>query len=195
MLIHSASMKTLSAIAVLSCLTLAGCATPYGPRQFAGGYSEVHVQNDVFRILVDGNALIHKSQIEYYALVRAAELTVKQGRNFFRVIGASTDIKTVNVFIPGQTFANSNTYGAGNAHAVAYPVGRSVYANAYGSYSANTFTSVTSTPSYSTTLQKPIVTMDIQTLIRRVEPCFDARQVLQGAIEQKLKLEPATLVQ
>jgi hypothetical protein len=79
MLIHSASMKTLSAIAVLSCLTLAGCATPYGPRQFAGGYSEVHVQNDVFRILVDGNALIHKSQIEYYALVRAAELTVKQG--------------------------------------------------------------------------------------------------------------------
>ncbi len=36
------------------------------------------IQNDVFRILVDGNAYIHKSQIEYYALVRAAELTVKQ---------------------------------------------------------------------------------------------------------------------
>ena len=42
-------------------------------------------------------------------------------------------------------------------------------------------------------MQKPIVTMDIQTLPRRADPCFDAGQVLQGAIEQKLKLEPATL--
>ena len=28
---------------------------------------------------------------------------------------------------------------------------------------------------------------------RRVDPCLDARQVLQGAIQKGLKLEPATL--
>ena len=186
-------MKTLKPLAFLAFVMLSGCATEYGPRQFAGGYSEVHIQNDVFRILVDGNAYIHKSQIEYYALVRAAELTVKQGRNYFRVIGANTDINSTNVFVPGQTFANSNTYGTGYSRATAYPVGRNVYANAYGTYSANTFTTVSSTPSYSTTMQKPIVTLDIQTLPRRADPCFDARQVLQGALEQKFKLEPATL--
>ena len=120
-------MKTLKPLVFLAFVMLSGCATEYGPRQFAGGYSEVHIQNDVFRILVDGNAYIHKSQIEYYALVRAAELTAKQGRNYFRVIGANTDINTTNVFVPGQTFANSNTYGTGYSRATAYPVGRNVY--------------------------------------------------------------------
>lgn len=46
---------------------------------------------------------------------------------------------------------------------------------------------------YSTALQKPVVTLDIQRLPRRVDPCLNARQVLQGAIEKKLKLEAATL--
>jgi hypothetical protein len=48
-------------------------------------------------------------------------------------------------------------------------------------------------PSYSTAIQKPIVTLDIQTLPRRIDPCLIARQVLQGAIKKKLKLEQATL--
>jgi hypothetical protein len=42
-------------------------------------------------------------------------------------------------------------------------------------------------------LQKPVVTLDIQTLHGRVDPCLNARQVLQGAMEKKLKLEAATL--
>ena len=68
-----------------------------------------------------------------------------------------------------------------------------MYASAYGAYNASTFTTVSSTPSYSTAIQKPIITLDIQTLPRRIDPCLDARQVLQGAIEKKLKVEPATL--
>ena len=165
----------------------------YGPHQLAGGHSEVRIQNDIYRIVFDGNGFIHKSAVDYYALVRAAELTVQQGRNYLRVLGADTDVKTTKVFIPGQTFATSNTYGTGNGHATAYPVGRNVYANAYGVYTANTFTTVSSTPSYSTAIQKPIVTIDIQTLPRRIDPCLDARQVLQGALEKKLKLESATV--
>jgi hypothetical protein len=68
-----------------------------------------------------------------------------------------------------------------------------VYASGYGTYNASTFSTVSSTPSYSTALQKPVVTLDIQTLPRRADPCLNARQLLQGAIEKKLKLEPATL--
>jgi len=45
--------------------------------------------------------------------------------------------------------------------------------------------------SFPTTMQKPTVTMTGQTLPRRVDPCLDARQVLQGAIQKGLKLEPA----
>jgi hypothetical protein len=192
-LLGTPEMKSISSLSLAAFIMLTGCATPYGLHQVAGGYSDVRVQNDVFRVVFDGNGFIHKSQVDYYALVRAAELTVQSGRDYFRILGGDTDIRTINVFIPGQTFATSNTYGTGYGRATAYPIGRSVYASAYGAYNANTFTNVSSTPSYSTTIQRPIVTLDIQTLPRRIDPSFDARQVLQGAIERKLKFEAATL--
>jgi hypothetical protein len=153
----------------------------------------VRIQNDVFRIVFDGNGFIHKSAVEYYALVRAAELTVQNGRDYFRVLGGDADVRTINALIPGQTYATSNTYGTGYSRATAYPIGRTVYASAYGAYNANTFTTVSSTPSYSTAIQKPVVTLDIQKLPRRVDPCLGARQVLRGAVEKKLKVQPATL--
>ncbi len=186
-------MKTMPALTLCAFVLLAGCATPYGPHQLAGGYSDVRIQNDVFRIVFDGNGFIHKSAVDYYALVRAAELTVQNGRGYFRVLGGDADVRTINVFIPGQTFASSNTYGTGYGRATVYPMGRNVYASSYGAYNANTFTTVSSTPSYSTAIQRPIIILDIQTLPRRIDPCLDARQVLQGAIEKKLKLESATL--
>ena len=42
--------------------------------------------------------------VEYFALVRAAELTVPNGRDYFRVLGGDADVRTINVLIPGQTF-------------------------------------------------------------------------------------------
>jgi hypothetical protein len=181
-------------LACLAFVALSGCATPYGPNGFAGGYSSVRIQNDIFRVVFNGNGFIHQSAVQHGALVRAAELTVQSGRNYFHVINGDTDIRKINVFIPGQTFVNNNTTGYGYAHATAYPIGNGMYAaNAYGTYNANTSATAFSTPSYSGTIQKPIVTLDIQTLSGRVEPCLDARQVLQGALEYKVKLEPATL--
>src|SRR5258705_9494890 len=115
-------MKTLSALTLFAFVLLAGCATPYGPHQLAGGYSDVRIQNDVFRIVFDGNGFIHKSAVDYYALVRATELTVQNGRAYFRVIGGDADVRTIDVFIPGQTFATSNTYGTCFGRAFAYPI-------------------------------------------------------------------------
>jgi hypothetical protein len=67
------------------------------------------------------------------------------------------------------------------------------HTSAHGAYNADTLTTVSSTPSYLTAIQKPVVTLDIQTLPRRIDPCLNARQVLQRAIEKKLKLEAVTL--
>ena len=112
-------------IACLAFATLAGCATPYRPNGFAGGYSSVRIQNDIFRVVFNGNGFIHQSAVQHGALVRAAEITVQSGRNYFRVINGNTDIRKTDVFIPGQTFVNSNTTGYGYAHATAYPIGNS----------------------------------------------------------------------
>ena len=102
--VAASAMKTLPALTLFAFIMLAGCATPYGPHQLAGGYSNVRIQNDEFRIVFDGNGFIHKSAVEYFALVRAAELTVPNGRDYFRVLGGDADVRTINVLIPGQTF-------------------------------------------------------------------------------------------
>jgi hypothetical protein len=109
----------------------------------------LRIQNDLFRIVVDGNGFIHKSLIDYYALVRAAELTLQKGQNYFHVLGADTDIKTSSIFIPGQTFANSNTYGTGYSRATAYPVGPERVGRQR----------LRHVQRYSTIIQKPTVTM------------------------------------
>jgi hypothetical protein len=153
----------------------------------------VRIQNDVFRIVFDGNAYVHKSAVDYYALVRAAELTVQNGREYFHVLAADTDVKTTNVFIAGQTFATSNTYGTGYSRAMATQSGEPYMAAVMGHTVPILSPLCHQRRVYSTALQKPVVTLDIQRLPRRVDPCLNARQVLQGAIEKKLKLEAATL--
>jgi len=187
----SATMKYFLILAATALLS--GCATGYGPRNISGGYSHTRIQNDVFTVLFDGNAYAHKSVIEYYALVRAAELTAQQGRQYMRIVGGDTDIKTSQIYMPGQTFVNTNTYGnySGNAWATRYGNQANVWGT--GNYSGNTYTTMSSTPGYATTLQKPIVTLTVLTLPRRIDPCLDARQVLQGALEKRLKLQPATI--
>ena len=70
-------MKTIPALTLFAFAMLAGCATPYGPHQLAGGYSNVRIQNDVFRIVFDGNGFIHKSAVDYYALGSVHEFLMK----------------------------------------------------------------------------------------------------------------------
>jgi len=184
-------MKTISSLILAILLT--GCATPYGPRGIAGGYSHTQIQNDILTVQVNGNAYINKNLTEYYALVRAAELTIQKDRNYFRILAGDTDINTTHIYTPGQTYVNSNTYGNANTSGYAYPVGDTVYGSSSTAYSANTYTSAYSTPGYSSTQEKPTVTMTIQTLTSQHSPCLDARQVITGALAKGLKLEPATI--
>jgi hypothetical protein len=74
-------------------LALAACATPvlYGPQTRPGGpgYSELKIENDRYRVTFRDAA--NESVASDYALLRAAEITLAQGYDWFVVDNRSTD--------------------------------------------------------------------------------------------------------
>jgi hypothetical protein len=85
-----------AALAVLVA-TLGACATatPYQPnirgQATSGGFSEVRLEADRFRVNFSGNSLTSRETVEGYLLYRAAELTVAQGYDWFAVVDRQTD--------------------------------------------------------------------------------------------------------
>ncbi len=77
---------TFSLIAV-SALALSACASlaPYGPQQSAGGqgFNEQRIESDRFRVTYNGVGAV--GPVADRALLRAAQLTVDQGYDWFEV--------------------------------------------------------------------------------------------------------------
>ena len=85
------------AASALLAATLGACATatPYQPnirgQAVSGGFSEVRLEADRFRVNFAGNSLTSRETVEGYLLYRAAELTVTQGYDWFSVVDRHTD--------------------------------------------------------------------------------------------------------
>jgi len=79
---------------------LAACATPTPYQPFvkgqttSGGFSEVRLEPNRFRVTFAGNSLTTRETVEGYLLYRAAELTVQNGYDWFSVVDRNTDRKT-----------------------------------------------------------------------------------------------------
>ena len=102
--------KTLLVIVAAATLGgLAACqtATPYQPLRpgavGAGGYSEVRLEQDRWRVTFQGNSLTSRETVESYLLYRAAELTVAQGFDWFETVERKTDKHT-------ETFAQPDPF-------------------------------------------------------------------------------------
>jgi hypothetical protein len=87
------AMKRLVLSAVCA-LALGACATPvsYGPAisPRASGFTEQRIENDRFRVTFRGAG--QGAQINDFALLRASELTLQQGFEWFRIVGRSEDV-------------------------------------------------------------------------------------------------------
>ena len=90
------------AVAAVLAAGLAGCATPtpYQPnlpgQQTSGGYSEMRIEPDRFRVSFAGNSLTERGTVEGYLLFRAAELTLQNGYEWFTIEDrhTATDTRT-----------------------------------------------------------------------------------------------------
>ncbi|WP_426011980.1 CC0125/CC1285 family lipoprotein [Caulobacter sp. DWR2-3-1b2] len=87
-------MKRLIALA-FSAAVLTGCAsspTLYGPQTApqAAGYSEYRLEAGRYRVTFKGNPGAPVNQVSDYALLRAAELALRDGYDWFRVADRMT---------------------------------------------------------------------------------------------------------
>jgi hypothetical protein len=88
---------------------LAACATPtpYQPNvrgtSTSGGYSEMRLEPNRFRVNFAGNSLTSRETVEGYLLFRAAELTVQNGYDWFAVVDRDTD-KKVRSYVEPDPF-------------------------------------------------------------------------------------------
>lgn len=107
----------LAAVATLAvALTACTTATPYQPNlkgnAVSGGYSEIRVEPNRFRVTFAGNSLTSRETVEGALLYRAAELTLAQGYDWFALVDRQTDHKT-------RTYVDS--YGGWGGYGYGYP--------------------------------------------------------------------------
>jgi hypothetical protein len=101
--------KPLAALSLGLILTLSACATPTPyqpapPGQHTGGFSEIRIEPNRFRVTFSGNSLTSRETVEGYLLYRAAELTVAQGYDVFTVVDRKTDKSTRTYVQPDPMF-------------------------------------------------------------------------------------------
>ncbi len=74
-----------------------GCATPYQPRGFRGGYSDYRVSADVFSVSFRGNSSTREEVVEEFLLRRASELTLEHEYVYFVVLAEKGRTRTSSV--------------------------------------------------------------------------------------------------
>lgn len=76
-------------------LTLAACASAPGYSRAsspaAPGYSEQVIETDRWRVRYTGTPRMTATQVQDYALMRAAQLTLERGEDWFEVVNSDTN--------------------------------------------------------------------------------------------------------
>ncbi|MEX0645970.1 MAG: hypothetical protein WD076_11715 [Parvularculaceae bacterium] len=89
-LILAAAAAGMLAAMLAACATAVG--TAYAPADRKGyGYTETRIEGDRYRVSFAGDGATPQQAVEDYALLRAAELALENGYQWFRVIGKSVD--------------------------------------------------------------------------------------------------------
>lgn len=88
-------MRSCFAIGVVALLA-AGCAgpTPYQQVEDKYGFEDKRLEDNRFRVRFAGNSLTERTVVEEYLLYRAAELTLAEGGDYFRVADRDTEVDT-----------------------------------------------------------------------------------------------------
>ncbi|MEM6972929.1 MAG: hypothetical protein AAF577_08985 [Pseudomonadota bacterium] len=83
--------------AFLAALALiAGCTEPtrYAERVERDGYADSAIEENRFRVSFSGNTRTSRDTVETYLLYRAAEVTLADGKDWFRVADQDTETET-----------------------------------------------------------------------------------------------------
>lgn len=85
--------RQLCALALLVGLAACTSPTPYRAATDDTGYRDQQIETNRFRVSFTGNSATPLNRVQDYALYRAAELTVANGYDYFKVASRSTDTR------------------------------------------------------------------------------------------------------
>ena len=85
------SQMTATATVGLVLLILSACATPYQSVGLAGGYRDVRLAPDLFRVSFSGNGFTSAQRSYDFALLRAADLALSRGFTHIALVDESSD--------------------------------------------------------------------------------------------------------
>jgi len=106
-------MRRVSAAIVL--MALAGCATTYQDGSgWTGGFSEVQLDKNVFKVSFNGNAYTSIERVEELALLRGADLTLQHGFSYFVVTEGRSREEVQTYTSPVSTTSKTSRKGNGD---------------------------------------------------------------------------------
>lgn len=100
--------------AALSVLVLASCATAYQSEGLSGGFTETQLETNVLRVSFRGNGYTRQEKAEELALLRSAELTLKNGFSHFAIIDGQSRERSSSYTAPTQSVTRANGSISGN---------------------------------------------------------------------------------
>lgn len=104
-------MKKSLAITSALILLVSGCATGYTPKGWSGGYSDMSLGNDIYKVTFQGNESTDSETVYNYFLRRCADLTVEKGFDYFTFVDQSasseTNVGTINNGTSSQSFSST----------------------------------------------------------------------------------------
>lgn len=94
---------------------LTGCATGYKPNGFIGngGFEDVELASNYFRISFKGNEKTSKERAFDFTLLRASELMLARNCPSFLVVKSNEEVRKSALFIPQTqtTYSTATSYG------------------------------------------------------------------------------------
>jgi len=71
--------------------TISSCATTYKKDGFGGGYTDMYLGNDQYRIDVRGNEFTTRQRVKDIALLRAAIITIEKEKEYFIIVDSNVE--------------------------------------------------------------------------------------------------------
>jgi len=101
-------------VIVMGISLIQGCATQYQSKGLSGGFSEVKLEENVFRVSFRGNAYTDMQRALDFTLLRSAELALQNGYRYFTIINSDNYNKVTESTAPGRSYTTGNIYSTGN---------------------------------------------------------------------------------
>jgi len=128
------------AILLLIVLFLSGCATGYQKQGLTGGYTDMKIQDDIFKVGFKGNAKCSLERAEDFTLLRCAEVAIENGYAYFVVIDGKSGVRTSSYTTPLVAHTSGSSSGSVDVQIDNIRNGQAAGSGTYsGTYSENTY--------------------------------------------------------